>query len=185
MASPPPPTLSPFEKTCPCTILPPLFKFFRSPFPPLGRGNQNLLFLPPRGRRGVQTMFNHYVLCSDDWPHDKNSIFFYNSYKIKDLKSKWLIFDMVHYWSDVEILMLNKAAVGDLESFVSVAKHLPERNRKHSKHLPSTQKFHHITIGNKKVVGYFLTKTCSCHHQIKQNQEKVKSGAVAQTVDIE
>ena len=130
-------------------------------------------------------MFNHYVLCSDDWTHDKNTIFFYNSYIINNLKSKGLIFDMVHYWSDVEILMLNKAAVGDLESFVSVAKHLPERNRKHSKHLPSTQKFHHITIGNKKVVGYFLTKTCSCHHQTKQNQEKVKSGAVAQTVDIE
>ena len=64
-------------------------------------------------------------------------------------------------------------------------KDLPERYKKHSKHLPSTQKFHHITIENKKVVGYFLTKTCPCHHQIEQNQEKKKSDAVAQTVDTE
>ena len=98
-----------------------------------------------------------------------------------------------------------KAVVGDLESFASVTKekfpnfaiegksneiwdatkHLPERYKKHSKHLPSTQKFHHITIENKKVVGYFLTKTCPCHHQIEQNQEKKKSDAVAQTVDTE
>ena len=60
-------------------------------------------------------------------------------------------------------------------------KDLPERYKKHSKHLPSTQKCHHIT----KVVGYFLTKTCPCHHQIEQNQEKKKSDAVAQTVDTE
>ena len=44
--------------------------------------------------------FNHYVLCSNDLTHDKNTIFFYNSYIINDLKSKDLIFDMVHYWSD-------------------------------------------------------------------------------------
>ena len=101
-------------------------------------------------------------------------------------------------------VLQNKAVVGDLESFASVTKekfpnfaiegksneiwdatkHLPERYKKHSKHLPSTQKFHHITIENK-VVGYFLTKTCPCHHQIKQNQEKVESDAVAQTVDKE
>ena len=56
---------------------------------------------------------------------------------------------------------------------------------KHSKHLHSTQKFHHIAIENKKVVGYFLTKTCPCHHQIKQNQEKVESDAVPQTGDTE
>ena len=49
-------------------------------------------------------------------------------------------------------------------------KDLPERYKKHSKHLPSTQKCHHIS----KVVGYFLTKTCPCHHQIEQNQEKKK-----------
>ena len=42
-------------------------------------------------------MFIHYVLCSDDWTHDKNTIVFYNSYIINDLKSKGLIFDMVHY----------------------------------------------------------------------------------------
>ena len=67
-----------------------------------------------------------------------------------------------------------KAVVQDLESFVSVAKEqfpnfttegfksneicdaakqLPERYKKHSKHLPSTQKCHHVTIENKKVSG--------------------------------
>ena len=81
--------------------------------------------------------------------------------------------------------MQNKTVVGDLESFVSVVKekfpnfaiegfksneicdatkHLPEHYEKHSKHLHSTQKFHHITTENKKVVGCFLTKTCPCHH---------------------
>ena len=45
-------------------------------------------------------MFNHYVLCSNELTHDKNTIFFYNSYIINDLKSKGLIFDMVRYWSD-------------------------------------------------------------------------------------
>ena len=44
--------------------------------------------------------FNHYVLCSNDLTHDKNTIFFYNSYIINDLKSNRLIFDMVHYWTD-------------------------------------------------------------------------------------
>ena len=44
-------------------------------------------------------MFNHYALCSDDLTHDKNTIFFYNSYILNDLKSKELIFEMVHYWS--------------------------------------------------------------------------------------
>ena len=182
--------------------------------------------------------FNHYVLCSNDLTHDKNTIFFYNSYIINDLKNR-LIFDMVHYWSDgpssqlknqynfVNLLLhqrdygmpvnwnfyatshrkgendsaaedvknavsrkalLNKVVVGDFESFVSVAKekfpnfaiegfksneicdatkHLSEHFKKHSKHLPSMQKFHHIAIENKKVVGYFLTKSCPCHHHIK------------------
>ena len=45
-------------------------------------------------------MFNHDVLCSDELTHDENTIFFHNSYIINDLKSKGLIFDMVHYWSD-------------------------------------------------------------------------------------
>ena len=102
--------------------------------------------------------------------------------------------------------MQNKAIVGDLEFFVSAAKerfpnfatkgfksnemhdatkHIPECYKKYSKHLPSTQKFHHFTIENKKVVGYFLTKTCPCHHQIEKNQEKVKSDGVAQSVDTE
>ena len=101
-------------------------------------------------------------------------------------------------------ILQNKTVVGDLESFVSVVKekfsdfaiegfksneihdatkHLPEHYEKHSKHLHSTQKFHHITTENKKVAGCFLTKTCLCHHQIEQNQEKVESDAVAQTLD--
>ena len=45
-------------------------------------------------------MFNHHVLCSDELNHDKNTIFFYNSYIINDLKSKRLIFHIVHYSSD-------------------------------------------------------------------------------------
>ena len=68
-----------------------------------------------------------------------------------------------------------------MNEICDATKHLPEHYEKHSKHLPSTQKFHHVITENKKVVGYFLTKTC--HHQIKQNQEKVKSDAAAQTVD--
>ena len=89
-------------------------------------------------------------------------------------------------------VLQNKAVAGDLESFASIAKekfpnftiegfklneicdatkHLPERYKKHSKHLASTQKFHHVATENKKVVGYFLIKTCPCHHQIEQNQE--------------
>ena len=101
-------------------------------------------------------------------------------------------------------VLQNKSVVGDLESSASVAKEkfpnfaiegksneicdatkqLLECYKKHSKHLPSTEKFHHITIENK-VVGYFLTKTCRCHHQIKQNQEKVKSDAVAQAFPLQ
>ena len=64
-------------------------------------------------------------------------------------------------------VLQNKTVVGDLESFVSVVKekfpkfgiegfksneicdatkHLSEHYEKHSKHLHSTQKFHHVTI---------------------------------------
>ena len=96
--------------------------------------------------------------------------------------------------------------VVDLQSFASIAKEkfpnfsieeiksneicdatkqLPEHFEKHSKHCRSIQKFHHIAIESKKVVGYFLTKTHPCLHQIKQNQEKVESDAVVQTVDTE
>ena len=67
-------------------------------------------------------------------------------------------------WRNV---LQNKAVAGNLESFVSVAKekfpnfaiegfkpnetcdvtkHLLERYRKHSKHLSSTHKFHHVAI---------------------------------------
>ena len=42
-------------------------------------------------------VFNHYVWCSNDLTHGKNTIFFCNSYMINYLKSKGLIFDMVHY----------------------------------------------------------------------------------------
>ena len=74
-----------FKKICPCTILP---KFFR--FPPSRGGNPNLLSPPLlfKKEKGVQTMFNHYVWCSDELTYDKNTIFFYNSYIINDLKSK-------------------------------------------------------------------------------------------------
>ena len=174
--------------------------------------------------------FNHYVLCSDDLTHDKNTIFFYNSNIINDLKSKGLIFDMVRYWSDgpssqfknqynfTNLLLhqkdhsmpadwnffatshgkgendgaggdvknavwrkvlQNKAVVADLESFVSLAKakfpsftiegftstetcnatrHLPEQYEKHSKSLPSTQKFHHVTTEEKKSCWLFPKK---------------------------
>ena len=50
------------------------------------------------------------------------------------------------------------------------------------KYLSRTE---NIATENKKVVGYLLTKTCPCHHQIEQNQEKVESDAVAQTVHTE
>ena len=101
-------------------------------------------------------------------------------------------------------VLQNKTVVGDLESFVSIAKekfpnfaiegfksneicdatkHLPEHYKKHLSTFHSTQKFNHITIENKKIVGCFLTKTCPCHHQIEQNQEKVESDAAVQTVD--
>ena len=103
-------------------------------------------------------------------------------------------------------VLQNQAVVVDLESFVSVAKekfpnfaiegfksneicdvmkHRPERYEKHFKHLPSMQKFHHVIIENEKVVGYFLAKTWPRHHQIEQKQDKVKSDAVAQTIDTE
>ena len=89
-----------FEKICPCTILSPFFKIFPAPPPPSRGSNQNLLPPSPLKRRGVRTMSKHYVLCFDEFNHDKNTNFFYNSYIINDLKSKRLIFNMVHYWSD-------------------------------------------------------------------------------------
>ena len=96
--------------------------------------------------------------------------------------------------------------VVDLQSFASIAKEkfpnfsseefksneicdatkqLPKHFEKHSKHCCSIQEFHHVAIESKKVVGYFLTKTHPCLHQIKQNQEKVESDAVVQMVDTE
>ena len=102
-------------------------------------------------------------------------------------------------------VLQNKAVVADLESFVSLAKakfpsftiegftsteicnairHLPERYEKHFKSLPNIQKFHHVTIEDKKVVGYFLTKTCPCHRKVNQNQKKEKSD-ISQTLEAE
>ena len=48
----------------------------------------------------MENLFSNIVLSSDDLTDDKNTIFFYNSYIINDLKSQGLSFDMVHYWSD-------------------------------------------------------------------------------------
>ena len=42
----------------------------------------------------------HYVLCSNDLGHDKDSIYFYNKYIIDDLKEKEIAVKNVHYWSD-------------------------------------------------------------------------------------
>ena len=44
--------------------------------------------------------FQHYVLCSDDLGHDKNSIYFYNKFIIDDIRSKGAKVDTVNYWSD-------------------------------------------------------------------------------------
>ena len=44
--------------------------------------------------------FQHYVLCSDDLGHDEDSIFFYNSFIVNDLKAEGLHFDFAHYLSD-------------------------------------------------------------------------------------
>ena len=44
--------------------------------------------------------FQHYVLCSDDLGHDKNSIYFYNKFITDDIGSKGAKVDTVHYWSD-------------------------------------------------------------------------------------
>ena len=44
--------------------------------------------------------FQHYVLCSDDLGHDKNSIYFYNKFIIDDIRCKGAKVDTVHYWSD-------------------------------------------------------------------------------------
>ena len=41
-------------------------------------------------------MFNHYVLCSDELTHDKNTIFFYNSYiNPKDWYLTWIIIGLM------------------------------------------------------------------------------------------
>ena len=42
----------------------------------------------------------HYVLCSNDLGHVKDSIYFYNKYFIDDLKEIEIAVKNVHYWSD-------------------------------------------------------------------------------------
>ena len=42
----------------------------------------------------------HYVLCSNDLGHDKDSIYFYNKYIIDNLREKEIPVKNVHYWSD-------------------------------------------------------------------------------------
>ena len=77
-------------------------------------------------------------------------------------------------------VLQNEAVVGDLESFVFIAKekfpnfasegfksneicdvteHLPECYKKYSKHLPSTQNFHYIAIENMQLSPSDQTKS--------------------------
>ena len=50
--------------------------------------------------RDGEKQFQHYVLCSNDLGHDKDSVYFYNKFIINDLKAKKLQVSKVHYWSD-------------------------------------------------------------------------------------
>ena len=47
-----------------------------------------------------QKQVEHYILCSDDLGHDKNSIYFYNKQIITDLQRKGVTTQHFHYWSD-------------------------------------------------------------------------------------
>ena len=90
-------------------------------------------------------------------------------------------------------VLQGKSVVGDLETFVTLAKskypefiierfktaeiceatkHLAKQYEKHSKKLPNTIKYHRITIENAKVVGHLLTKTCLCYCQLGKDQEE-------------
>ena len=85
-----------------------------------------------------------------------------------------------------------KEVVGDLQSFVAVARekfpsfkivsiasneireatsYLKERYQKFSTPLPNTQKFHQIRTEENKVVGAFLTKSCPCHNNEATDDE--------------
>ena len=90
-------------------------------------------------------------------------------------------------------VLQHKEVVGDLDSFVSVAKksfqfksneirtatnYLNERYEKLSKALSNTQKLHRITIEGKKVIGHFLTKICPCHNQPDVNQIEDESSII-------
>lgn len=50
--------------------------------------------------KSMQKLTSSTALCSDELEHDKCSIFFYNSFKVNDLKAKVLHFDFVHYRSN-------------------------------------------------------------------------------------
>ena len=47
-----------------------------------------------------QKQMEHYILCSGDLGHDKNSIYFYNKQIIADLQQKGVTTQHIHYWSD-------------------------------------------------------------------------------------
>ena len=105
-------------------------------------------------------------------------------------------------------VLQKKCVVGDLESFVAVAKvkfpsfvikgfksdeisvavsHLQDQYDKHSKKVPHTQKLHHVTIENNKVVRHLLTKVCSFHPKVtlNQNEREEKSGDDPRTNEAE
>ena len=86
-----------------------------------------------------------------------------------------------------------KISFGDLESFVTLAKsrypkliiegfkradickatkHLAKWYEKHSKKLPNTIRYHHITVENEKVASHLLTKTCTCNCQLGKDKEE-------------
>ena len=48
----------------------------------------------------AKVQFQHHILCSGDFGHDKDSIFFCNSFVANDLKTKGLHFDFAYYWSN-------------------------------------------------------------------------------------
>ena len=48
----------------------------------------------------AKRVFQHYVLCSDDVGHDKNSVYFYNKFILNDLRSRGVLIEKVHYWLD-------------------------------------------------------------------------------------
>ena len=83
------PPSPPLRRPAPAPYFHPFLNFSDPPSPLLGGVIKIYFFsLQEGGGGGGYKLCSIIVLCSDDWTHDKNSIFFYNSYKIKDLKSK-------------------------------------------------------------------------------------------------